>query len=67
MYNLILARKRKGLTQKELAKRVGVTNNTISRLERGKTSAKINLMEKIANELEVSIDYLIKDDFYEGE
>lgn len=60
MINLMLARRSKKLTQKQLAKRVGISNIQICRFENGTTSPKADLLQKIAEELEVSMDYLMQ-------
>jgi transcriptional regulator with XRE-family HTH domain len=59
MENLLLARKRKKLTQKELGSRVGINNLKISRYERGETVPKADTLKKIAMVLGVSMEYLL--------
>lgn len=48
-------RKSQGLTQGELAEKVGVGINTIVRYETGKNSPKMELLELITKELGVKI------------
>lgn len=48
---LCLARRAAGLTQKELATRIGVSNETISAYERGARSLSLKTLYKIAKEL----------------
>lgn len=48
-------RKAQGLTQGELAKKAGVSINTIVRYETGKNSPKLELLEDIFKVLETSI------------
>ncbi len=48
-------RKEKGLTQEQLAEKLGVTNRSISRWETGKTVPDISLYEKICRELGITI------------
>jgi transcriptional regulator with XRE-family HTH domain len=50
------ARKAAGLNQAELAARVNVTNNTISRIERGQTVPSVAQAQLIAGALGVSMD-----------
>ena len=51
-------RKSKGLTQKELAKALDVTQTAITYWETGKREPSIEMLEKIANYFDVSLDYL---------
>ena len=51
-------RKEKKMTQSELAKLIGVTQETISKLENGKRNLDINTAQKIAIAFEVSLDEL---------
>ena len=44
---LQLVRKNKGLSQRELAKRVGVTNSTISLIEQNKVSPSVSSLKKV--------------------
>lgn len=48
-------RKAKGLTQGELAEKVGVGINTIVRYETGKNSPKVKILELITKELGAKI------------
>ncbi|MER7891981.1 XRE family transcriptional regulator [Micromonospora sp. NPDC094482] len=48
---LLLARKRRGLTAIELARRVGVSSQSISNYERGRQMPSVETLEKIAVEL----------------
>lgn len=52
-------RKKRKLTQVELADRLGVARSTYSGYETGKTEPDFDTLEKIANYLEVSYDYLL--------
>lgn len=54
------ARKGKGLTQKELAKTLNVTDKAVSKWERGKSYPDISLLEPLGEALEVSIVELLK-------
>ena len=58
-------RKALGLTQTELADRLSVTRQTISRWEAGTVLPDIEKISDIAALLEVSCDYLLKDEVRE--
>jgi len=58
--NLKTARKRLGMTQEELARRIGTKQKAISGYERGVTNPKIDKIPKLARALKVSIDDLLK-------
>lgn len=55
------ARKLKGLTQKELAMRAGISPGLVGQIEMGKVNASLKTIEKIAQVLGVSVCYLILD------
>ncbi|MHC1683735.1 MAG: helix-turn-helix domain-containing protein [Clostridiaceae bacterium] len=55
---LISLRKRKNLTQKELAKKVNVSVSTIGMMESGERVGSIEVLGKIADFFGVTIDYL---------
>lgn len=57
--NMMLTRKKKGLSQAELGKRIGTSGDVIGRYERGDITPSIEVVAKIADALEVSVDYLI--------
>jgi transcriptional regulator with XRE-family HTH domain len=52
-------RKKKGLTQEELAKAVGVSRLTVSMWESGKASPKAEFLKKLAEVLEVNVNDLL--------
>lgn len=56
--NIRIARKRKGLTQEELAGQIGVTSQAVSRWESGAGLPDISLIVPIAQVLSVSTDML---------
>lgn len=56
---MMLLRKKKGLSQAELGKLIGTSGDVIGRYERGDISPPIEVVAKIADALEVSVDYLI--------
>ncbi len=51
-------RKKKGYSQEELAKKVGTISVTIGRYERDEIKPSIDIASKLADALEVSLDYL---------
>lgn len=52
-------RKTKNLTQAQLGERLGVTNKTVSRWERGNYLPDVSLMVPLCNELDISINELL--------
>ena len=56
-----MAREKMGITQEELADRVNISPSHISVIERGVKTARIDTVVRIANELNVSADYLLQD------
>jgi transcriptional regulator with XRE-family HTH domain len=52
-------RKKKGISQAELGKAVGTSGDIIGRYERDEVKPSIEVVMKIADILEVSIDYLV--------
>ncbi len=52
---LQLVRKVKGLSQRELAKRVGVTNSTISLIEQNKVSPSVSSLKKVLDGIPISL------------
>jgi transcriptional regulator with XRE-family HTH domain len=48
-------RKRRGLSQRELAKRVGVTNSTISLIEQNKVSPSVASLKKVLDGIPISL------------
>jgi len=57
--NIALTRKQKGYSQNELAKKVGTISVTIGRYERNEIKPSIDIAKKIAEALEISLDYLV--------
>jgi len=62
MKNLIFLRKKKKLTQNELAETIGVTVRMIQRYEKGESDIPMKNLEKLSTFFEVPIAY-----FYENE
>jgi len=52
-------RKRKGLSQGELGKAVGTSGDIIGKYERNEVKPSVEVAAKIADALEVSLDYLV--------
>ena len=48
-----------GLTQIELAARIGIAHNTIAQYENGKCKMSIDVLIKIVKVMETSADYLL--------
>lgn len=57
-----IAQRRKSfqLKQKELAEKLGVSNNHLSGIELGKTSPSLEVFIRICTELDVTLDYLLE-------
>ena len=55
------ARERLGITQEDLAARVGMSPSHMSIVERGVKVPRMDTVVKLANELDVSADYLFQD------
>lgn len=55
-------RKKKNISQEEIAEKLYVSRQTISNWERGKTYPDINSLLLMANYFDVSLDHLIKGD-----
>ncbi len=55
-------RRDKKLSQVELAERVGMNANHLSRLERGVVLPSAEILRRLAQVLEASIDYLLSED-----
>lgn len=56
--NIKMYRKQKGINQKDLATKIGVSNVVLSRYESGVRTPDINIQNKIADILEVTLDEL---------
>lgn len=59
MKNLKKLRENKGLSQMQLALKLGLNQNTISRYENGEREADYQTLIMLADFFDVSIDYLI--------
>jgi len=56
---LVEVRKRKGLSQEEVANHLGTKSPVIGRYERDEMKPSIDTATRLANLLEVSLDYLV--------
>lgn len=54
-------REKKGLSTNDVSRLTGISQSTISKLENGKRKANLEILEKIAVALEVSVDRLTGD------
>lgn len=52
-------RKARGLTQAELAKRIGRTESSVAKYERGVVEIPMSVLEKISTELKVPLNFLL--------
>lgn len=57
---LIKARIKKGLTQKELARRIGTKQSAVARVEAGNANFSISFLEKMTKAMETSIEIRVK-------
>lgn len=58
--NIRYARKRKGLTQKQLAKKMGCSVSLIYRVEKGSRRVTLAFLERMGNALEINYMDLIE-------
>jgi transcriptional regulator with XRE-family HTH domain len=59
---IVSLRKRQGLTQVQLAEKLGTEHAQIGRLERGETNSTIIILRRIAKELGISVSELVNVD-----
>ena len=62
-YQIFLAREQAGMTQSELAKRIGTRQSNISRFEQGNYNFTVEMLEKIAQALnsKLKIQFVFSD------
>ena len=60
------ARKQKSLTQQQLAEMLGITDVYVSEIERGNKMPSIPLFIAIVEVLDISADYLLRDNISSG-
>ena len=56
---MMKARKEKGLSREELAKKIGTSGPIVGRYERGAMMPSVEIATKIADALAVSLDFLV--------
>lgn len=59
--NIANLRKEKGFSQKDFAKKVGITANWMNHIENGKRKPSVGMLEKIAENLEVTLKDIFLD------
>lgn len=52
-------RKKKGLTQKQLAEMCGISESAINRIESGKRQPSFDVLQKLSKALDCSVDHLL--------
>lgn len=62
MFKLRIERRKKGLTQAELASIVGVSSNYVSLIEKGKKIPSTKTINKMAKALEIPANALLEDE-----
>lgn len=60
-------RKAKGISMKELGLKIGVAESTISQYETGKREPDFETLLKLSEFFDVSTDYLLRGDIYNGQ
>ncbi|RXJ74817.1 XRE family transcriptional regulator [Veronia nyctiphanis] len=65
--NLKAVRKQRGLSQRELAKRAGVTNSTISMIEKNSVSPSVSSLKKVLSGIPMSLVEFFSTDITEAE
>ena len=65
--NIRNLRKKKGITQGELAQEINLCRNTIVNFENERRDPRVNDLKKIARALDVPVEQLISDDRQEKE
>ena len=60
MLRLMFERRKKKLTQTQLAEVIGVSRITINKWETGKSTPSVEMLLKLSEYFKVSVDYLIE-------
>ena len=63
---ILNCRKDKGLTQEQLAEKLGVTSKSISRWENGNTMPDYSLLKDLCNELDINVNELLSGEKIKG-
>ena len=63
---ILNSRKEKGLTQEQLAEKLGVTSKSISRWENGNTMPDYSLLKELCNELDINVNELLSGEKIKG-
>ena len=63
---ILNCRKEKGLTQEQLAEKLGVTSKSISRWENGNTMPDYSLLKELCNELDINVNELLSGEKIKG-
>lgn len=63
---ILNCRKEKGITQEQLAEKLGVTSKSISRWENGHTMPDYTLLKDLCNELDININELLSGEKIKG-
>lgn len=61
--NIKCFRKYRNLTQENLAERVNISGSYMTMIENGTRNVSLDILIRLANELHVSLDYLICEDY----
>ena len=61
MHGLYVMRTKRGLTQSELAEKLGVRSSTISQYESGKRSPNVKMLTKLAKVLKCTVSKLVEE------
>jgi len=59
MLRLMFERRKKNLTQTQLAEAIGVSRITINKWETGKSTPSVEMLLKLSEFFNVSVDYLL--------
>ncbi len=63
---ILNCRKEKGITQEQLAEKLGVTSKSISRWENGNTMPDYTLLKGLCNELDINVNELLSGEKIKG-
>jgi len=59
MLRLMFERRKKNLTQTQLSEAIGVSRITINKWEKGKSTPSVEMLLKLSEFFNVSVDYLL--------